>query len=532
MIRTISTAIFLLFTVMGITQHITSQTTHLIIVQPIVVQSDSGDNPASMALPEDLVDKCYQNADIDFRFLEPIFYNNTKARDGEINLDMIVQEAFENGLIKGHGDIVNMFFINKVDGIKGPLGRGMQNGNITFISLGDEETDKYLQAFVIAHEVGHNLNLHHAVDDPNVSDSLPNIMGDGAFADRIDPEYSLNDYQISEIKKSPLVHPRVDLLTKEQGEKAILDESFEAGISQMQKREIATFLSSPLPSEDLEECRSFAKKKFREAVLDFTPQEKACIRYTVDNVNRILQENDLKLMSDHPWRFIKTDEWFCGGFAHTRGTYILISQRHLDHLTAMYNEHMSDEATEDLLLGFGALLVHEQTHSLQRTFRSRFVELYTQYWNFIHAEVKNSAVITIDQVSNPDAPVAEWLIPDPTSNKWYWPRTLLKKGPEVPQMGKDFVDKVFYVEKSEEGYVITKEENGDPKFLLMDEIPFYTNSIPVTIGLDHPNEIAAYMFADYFKALVKKTAPFENINPEAARNTEAFVNWVNINMKR
>ena len=203
----------------------------VVMVQPIVAQSDSGTGPARMALPEKLVDDAYEKAGVDFLFLEPIYYNNTAARDGLINLDQIVENSIETGLLRGQNDIVNMFFVNSVDGLKGPLGRGMQGGNITFIVLGDEDPEKddlkYMQAFVIAHEVGHNLSLIHAVDDSLVPDTFPNIMGDGAFKDRVDPKFSLNDHQVQVVLSSSLVRPRVDLLSKEEGQKAILDESFE-----------------------------------------------------------------------------------------------------------------------------------------------------------------------------------------------------------------------------------------------------------------------------------------------------------------
>ncbi len=65
----------------GIAQQTEELTLFVLIVQPIVVQSDEGTDPASMVLPENLVDNAYSKAGVDFHFLEPIYFNNTKARD-------------------------------------------------------------------------------------------------------------------------------------------------------------------------------------------------------------------------------------------------------------------------------------------------------------------------------------------------------------------------------------------------------------------------------------------------------------------
>lgn len=508
-------------------------TPYVLIIQPILVQSDEGTNPASMSLPEYLVDKAYEKAGVDFHFLEPIYFNNTKARDGLINLDSIVKIANNKGFIKGQDDIVNMFFVNAVDGKKGPLGRGMMGGNLTFITLGDDtgEENVNMQAFVIAHEVGHNLALKHAVNDKNVPDSIPNIQGDGDFKDRIDPKYSLNEYQIDIVHKSKLVHPRINFLNLEKASKAILDESYEPYFSQLQIREISAFTNTKVPTTNLSEARTYAKEKFASAVTDFTDREEKCISYVVDKVNATLLENNINLMANQPWRFIKIEDWLCGGFAHTRGTYIILSQKHIDHLSKTWSETMTKEDEYTLIKNLGGLLVHEQMHSLQRTYKSKFTLLFANYWNFKQAIVTNEASVSLNQVSNPDAPIAEWLIPNPTNNTYYWIRTLLKEGTGIPIMGKDFTDKVFVVEENNDVFTISKDENNALIYTNIDSIKFYKNAFPTSRGIDHPNEISAYMFSDYFKTLVSDKEPSHLENKKPSQNLDSFIDWIHKEMK-
>jgi len=504
----------------------------VIIVQPIVIQGDNGKDPASMALPEDLVDQAFAKAGVDFYFLEPLFYNNSKARDGLINLDEIVKMATKDGFIRGQGDIVNMFFVNAVDGRKGPLGRGMMQGNLTFIALGSVQNrdpkanisqQKYMEAFVIAHEVGHNLGLKHAVNDKNVPNDIPNIQGDGDFSERINPKYSLNDYQISELKKSPLVRPRVDILSVQDARKAIIDETFEPYFSKLQKREIETFLQEKISISELDDLRNYARKRFQDAVLPFSETEQNALTYIIEEVNKLLLKNNNYLMADHPWRFIKIDNWLCGGFAHTRGSFIILSQRHLNSLTGIWQKNIDEKSRLKLLKKFGGLLAHEQMHSLQRSFPSKFDKLNTQFWDFKQANVESEEYITLNQVSNPDAPLAEWLIPNPQEpSEFYWVRTLLKEEVNLPQMGADFTDQVFTVILNEGNYKLKKDHDNKLITNTINDLTFYRESYPVTRGIDHPNEISAYMFSKVFQTMITK----ENKSELILKNEVEFNKWI------
>jgi hypothetical protein len=510
---------------------------YVLIVQPIVLRGDDGSDPASMALPEALVDRAYEKAGVDFYFLEPLYYNNTKARDGLINLDEIIKQATRDKFLRGNGDIVNMFFVNAVDRRKGPLGRGQFGGYVTFIALANNDTTSDVrakEAFVIAHEVGHNLSLAHAVDDPNVPKDVPNIMGDGPFEKRIDPQYSLIPYQIETIHKSPLIHPRIDFLSREEAQKAILDETFEPYFSQLQKREVATFTGQAVPFDDIEKVRGFAREKFASAVLSFTQKEKEAMDFVIDELSKTLIANDLHLIADHPWRFIKVEPWLCAGFAHTRGNFIILSDKRIRELTEDFSSNMTNEERKKLVSKIGALLVHEQMHCIERTHPSVFETLYTQYWNFKKADVEPVQSITVSQVSNPDAPIANWVIKDSIAgNNYYWVRTLLKDGKEIPEMGKDFMCIVFKVRYKDGKYKVENNKSGKPLQIPLAEFKQYSNSFPACAvnGLDHPNEIAAYMMAEVFKSMLNSQQPFENVPLEARSNSAKFITWYRTELK-
>ena len=97
-------------------------------------------------------------------------------------------------------------------------------------------------------------------------------------------------------------------------------------------------------------------------------------------------------------------------------------------------------------------------------------------------------------------------------------------------MGRDFIDLAFHIEEKYGEYVVLKSENklvNQP----LQELSFYTKSYPVSRGLDHPNEISAYMFSEFFKSKYNSREPFQEKNESSKKNTRLFIEWIKAHMK-
>lgn len=473
-----------------------------------------------MALPADLVEQAYAPAGVSIWMFEPIYLDSTAARDGKINLDQIVLLAQKENVIKGSGDILNLIFVNAVDGRKGPLGRGLQGGNITFVALGEEGgRNRDLQGFVIAHEIAHNLSLPHAKDDDRVPVKTPNLMGEGEFADRIGPQ-SLAPSQVERILKSPFVRPRVELSGREDGRKYILDETYEPFVSQLTRQEVAAFTDEGVLFEAPDKIRTEAAKRFAEAVLDFTAEEKEALAGIARQVNGHLLRLGLPLAAGFPWRFVKTQNRLCGGFSYTLGTAVVLSERTVAGMTDQWQDAARSFDPNKTKRAQG-LILHEQMHVMQRTFPKLFARLYEDEWGFVRGSVVTNREVEKRKVTNPDAPRPEWLIPSgKNDNRFFWARVLFRDDAPTPKMGGDFVEMVYGVEKYNDEFRLQPSAELHPAPLK--DLTAYTRRFPVTTGIDHPNEIAAYMFVDYYRQAVFQ----ESLRPEwSAEQTAAGVRF-------
>ena len=176
----------------------------VVLLQPIIIKNDEGTS-SFYDLDIDRLNKAYSGAEVKFTLLKQKFVTNNDMYNGTLGLGEMSDWLSGNGHFAGKNDIVNLVCTENLLGKDGSIGKGLTPGSITFIAF-DPTPGSILNVFVLAHEVGHNFGLKHAVDDENVSNDLPNVMGGGEYEDRLNPENSFNSYQIDIIRSAKITH--------------------------------------------------------------------------------------------------------------------------------------------------------------------------------------------------------------------------------------------------------------------------------------------------------------------------------------
>ena len=93
------------------------------------------------------------------------------------------------------------------------------------------------------------------------------------------------------------------------------------------------------------------------------------------------------------------------------------------------------------------------------------------------------------------------------------------------------MDKVFVVKNNNGKYSTVTSNDNSLVQTNLDGIEFYKNAFPTSRGLDHPNEISAYMFSDYFKSLFSNTKLFKEADEKSLKNSDLFIQWIKKEMK-
>ncbi len=254
--------------------------------------------------------------------------------------------------------------------------------------------------------------------------------------------------------------------------------------------EIRARMRSSLAGMSLADARVAVRAYDQAAVLAFTDAEIVAIRGVVERMQPLLEER-APLYARTPWSFIKLDDRAEGGMPHTRGPHIVLPRETAEHFAVMHQEML--EAGKLAVTPRGRdLLIHEQTHVLERQDPARFEPLFTDVFGFSRmTPAPANAWLSGHRCINPDGPDVAWAFPLAKigGSGWVMPDVVLADLP-APRMPQDFQVIGVEVEKTAEGWKLV-ESDGVPKRRDLDQIRGYDAHFPFADEDFHPHEIAA-----------------------------------------
>ena len=237
-------------------------------------------------------------------------------------------------------------------------------------------------------------------------------------------------------------------------------------------------------------AREQARQAYGAATLDFTADEQAALREAVASMQPSLAAH-APLYARMPWSFIKLSPTIEGGRPHTRGDSIVLS----DVVTAWVVKMRMKAALTTPSLVWN-LLVHEQTHVIQRQHPELFTALYTSTFGFQHVTLLPTPTwLSSLRVINPDAPDVDWIFSiDQGAGGHWWLPDLLINNRDHPQMPMGFQMVALGVKRQGDKWeYLDPVSPGNPQLLY--GIDAYIQRFPIHDELFHPNEIAANMLA-------------------------------------
>ncbi len=278
----------------------------------------------------------------------------------------------------------------------------------------------------------------------------------------------------------------VRFLAAKEAADAIVDESMEPYFSLLQPLEMHAKTGSPVPGADLAAQRDECRKRYREAVREFTEDEKAAIAATAESVSKALREA-YPLFAETPWIFIKLDSSIEGGMPHTRGPWIVVPAKMAQGFAAL-RARGADPSKSRL----AQTMIHEMCHVLQRAYPGLFADLYVSVWGLVRAKgIPSDPWLDKLQIVNPDGPDVGWVY---AAKGGFWqPLVVLKDGVEKPVMPRDFLFVGVPREKRGDAFPV-RLKDGKPEMVPLRSVPGYMEAFPANAGF-HPNETFAELFA-------------------------------------
>ena len=289
---------------------------------------------------------------------------------------------------------------------------------------------------------------------------------------------------------------QVRFLSRDEGAAALAHAPGDTYYAGMGLLEIRARMKSALPGMALADARVAVRDYDAAAVVAFNDEERAAIGGIIERMQPLLAAR-APLYARTPWSFIQLDDRAEGGMPHTRGRHIVLPRAAVQGAVQMHREMSQAGKLATTPRGRGILL-HEQTHVLERLDPARFESLITDVFGFTRM---TSAPVTpwlaAHRCVNPDGPDVVWAFPlDKIGGSgWVVPDITMPDMP-VPRMPDDFQSVGVEIVRSGNGWKVV-EDNGVPRRHDLDAIAGYHDHFPFPDEDFHPNEIAAVTLAHW-----------------------------------
>jgi len=282
--------------------------------------------------------------------------------------------------------------------------------------------------------------------------------------------------------------PRVAFLDRAAAADALAHgDDYYAGLGLL---EIRARMQSALPGLSLADARIAVRDFDAAATLSFTEEERAAVAGVVERVQPLLAAR-APLYARTPWSFIQLDDRAEGGMPHTRGPHVVLPRAVVAGYVKLHRDASAAGKLATATRGSN-LLVHEQTHVLERLHPARFEPLFTQVFGFTRmAPAPAHAWLAAHRCVNPDGPDVAWAFPLETigGNGWLMPDVTMPDKP-VPRMPQDFESVGVEVALGADGWRVV-ERDGQPVRRDLDQVRGWHAHFPFPDEDFHPNEIAA-----------------------------------------
>lgn len=285
--------------------------------------------------------------------------------------------------------------------------------------------------------------------------------------------------------QAPAASPKIEFLSAKQAADVLAGPGAQTYFDAMQGPELVAKTQLDLLKLPLSAARDAARQHYAREAQAFTLAEQEVLVWAVNSLYPTLVAK-APLYARSVWKFAKVSDLVEGGLPHTRGDAIVFSAELMQGLAASYQ-------AKDYrgLSGFlNYLLLHEQSHVLQRAMPAVFDDLVVQVLGFERMPAPQLPWLAQRGVVNPDAPVSEWAYPLPQAPGQAVLPYLLLSNLSKPRMPDDF-QMVAVMLGKEQGAWQVQEKNGQPVTQPLLNVKTYVAAFPNQDEIYHPYEISA-----------------------------------------